>query len=327
MRFSNNQKEINSFIEKAFDLGINYFESGSFYIENNCENLLGTALKSYSHNFFYLAAKFSFVNFLESKLTLEDYFDIQLKKHQVEYFDFYLIQAIDRNKINKDLPFIISFFQNKKKQGYIKNLGFSFHDNQFYLKKIINYNWDFIQIQLNYYDWFVGEARDNYNLIKKYNIPIFVMGAQKGGILSSHFELAYRFLNTLDNVKLILNGSNDQTFLQKNVKIIEENKKLTKEDLFNIKTHIANLKIVFFIPCTQCNYCLGKCINNIDISKTFTLYNKALKNSDYKNEYFKLLKENNSPLECIGCKNCEQYCPQHLEISKYMLNNIFNYRL
>ena len=84
MRFSNNQKEINSFIEKAFDLGINYFESGSFYIESNCENLLGTALKSYSHNFFYLAAKFSFVNFLESKLTLEDYFNIQLEKHQID---------------------------------------------------------------------------------------------------------------------------------------------------------------------------------------------------------------------------------------------------
>ena len=211
--------------------GINYYEVASFYLDFHCEEIAAKALKKYPRDSYKLCNKFDILNAREAchkgiiEPFLQNLFDSQLKNCQTDYFDYYLIQAMDRNVIKylKDYP-IYDFFKKKKEEGLIKNFGFSFHDDHTTLKYFLdNYEWDCCQIHLNYYTWYLGEGKLLYNELKSRNMPMFIMGPLHGGrLINGHpqqirdffpmnylIHLGMHFLQTLSGVDMILTGANE----------------------------------------------------------------------------------------------------------------------
>lgn len=344
--FNNTQK----IIDIAMNNGINYFESCYFYLNNQCEKILSKALSKYPRDSYILCGKIPIHGTLEQE-TPEEVFNKQLKNCNTDYFDIYLLQALDRNCFNLlQKTKVIEFLNKKREEGVIKNLGFSFHDNPEILEKYILLNkWDCIQLQLNYYDWYISMGKELYNICTKYNLPIIVMGGVKGGTICDNLPTkakallknvnpnipivywAYKFLTTLKNVKVVLSGANSIQQIQQNIDFFKEDSNfgLYKHEIPYIKKAIELYKAQNYIECTECGYCMQECPLSIDIKNTFSLYNKILKNendSDSLEPYLKILKSDNSPLNCIGCKKCIKKCPQHLDIPSYMHNQIFALR-
>lgn len=241
MRFPPSQDTVTNFIAEALKLGVTYIESCHFYINYQCEPLIGNALANFPRDSFELAAKCCYKGEIDN-YDLENYFNEQLKVLKVDYFDYYLLQAIDRYSFVSETELKPAFFQfynflvQKQKEGKIKYIGFSFHDTPPYLEHLLKtLKWDFCQLQLNYYDWYLGYAKDLYFITEKYNIPIFVMGALKGGLLGDRNNIppqyAYNFLGLLPNVKLILNGATDLEQLQANNQMINNPGPITKHEL------------------------------------------------------------------------------------------------
>ena len=321
MRFSNEQ-QINNFLKVAFSYGINYIESCSFYINDQCEILLGNVLQQYQRSEYLLGAKFAIEVFEMEYNSFEEYFNQQLINLKTNYFDYYLIQALDRYRIqDEDFLFdLISFLHNKKKEGYIKNLGFSFHDLPEYFNKILSfYNWDFCQLQLNCYDWYNGCAKDLYYIAKNNNLPIMVMNGLKGGLLSQFeipIEYGYFFLNSLDNILFILNGSPNINEYKENHLIIDKYQRKIKPSELKILQEKINKKDK--IPCVECGYCLSVCPQHINIKEVFHLYNYGPKE-----KFYALLKDQNTALNCIHCHQCEKKCTQKIPISQFMEERIF----
>lgn len=337
-------------IDLCMKNGINYFESCYFYLNNNCEKILAKALKKYPRDSYILCGKMPVHGVLERK-SIEDVFSEQLKNCNTNYFDVYLLQALDRNCFDiLKKQNAIEFLNKKREQGIIKNFGFSFHDTPEILEKYISMNnWDCIQLQLNYYDWYISMGKELYSICSKYNLPIIVMGGVKGGTICENLPeeakkilknlnpnipivyWAYKFLTTLSNVKIILSGANNIEQIQQNIDFFNDknNFGLCKYEIEYIKKVIELYKEQNYIGCTSCGYCMSECPQRINIKDVFNLYNNILKNKDDKNSrdlYLKILKSDNSPLDCRGCGKCSKKCPQHLDISSFMHKQIFALR-
>ena len=330
-------------VDYAIANGVNYFEACSFYLHHKCENIVGKALAKYPRESYYLCDKFDAWGSGVSLDHLETFFDNQLSTCNVDYFDVYLLQALDRKMINKIQP-VYDFFKQKQAEGKIKLFGFSFHDTDDILKQYLdNYKWDICQIQLNYYDWYLGEAKKLYNMLAERNIPIIVMGPYKGGTLTTrqpytvqqHFTLPYlshlamHFLQTLPQVKVILTGAEQLSMLQENVNLID-NYSFTQQDKENCQKIIAYYQKKNAIECTGCKYCEPGCPRHIPISRILQTYNKMLLNPTDKalrEEFTILSKSDHSFFDCIHCGQCDRRCPQHLPISDYCFNQLFTARL
>lgn len=341
----NNFEETQKIVDFAMSHNINYFESCYFYLNNQCENIVAKALKKYPRESYKLCAKMPVKGILEEIINPEIIFNQQLKNLNTNYFDIYLLQALDI----KCLPIlyqskIIPFLLRKKKEGIIKKIGFSFHGTPDFLDKLLSIKcWDIVQLQLNYYDWYLSTGKENYEICEKYNIPIIVMGPTKGGtlinnlpkesidILGKEYKFyPYKFLYSLPLIKGILTGAENLNQLKENYNFIFSDKNIfTKQDSIKIQKAIKIYKEKNFIQCTECLYC-QPCPKDINIPFLFKSYNSILSNG-IKNEnfekYINYTKEKNVLRECIKCGHCEKMCPQHLPIQKYFYDKIFQMRL
>lgn len=343
MRYYNNsQEEINQMVDFAIANGINYFESCYFYLNNQCEKVVANSLKRYKREDYILCAKMPVQGILEQK-SPEQIFNEQLNNLQTNYFDIYLLQALDRNclKILLDTK-VIQFLIQKKREGKIKKLGFSFHDTADVFEKYLKlYDWDCCQLQINYYDWFLGEAKKIYELSENYNIPVIVMGPTKGGTLINNLpqsakkilkcspvETCFNFLYNLKNVKVILTGADTLSQLEENINIINNiDINYIESDYYQIIEHYKSFN---YLKCSNCKYCEPHCPVKIPLGEIFTLYNNILKNSNDEkslNLYRKIQKSKHSNFYCLNCGTCEKFCPQHLPIRKILNENIFSLRL
>ena len=349
MRHNQNQNQTNQIISYAIQNGINYFEACDFYLQGECENRLSMALSNFSRQSYYLCDKFPLSGFLNRNNSLEEFFNNQLKKCNTNYFDVYLIQAIDRYnlKLLQKNPDIISFFNKKRQQGIIKNLGFSFHDNEEILQIVLDMNkWDIIQLQLNYYDWYLGEGKKLYFTAKNNNLPIIVMGPCKGGLLTKGLpdiskkrlnnnflepaHLCYKFLSTLSSVKIILSGAENIKMLENNLQFFKNgNFGLTQFEKNQILLNIEDYKKFNFIQCTNCKYCINNCQKKIPINEIFYNYNVYLRTGDKASRdwLYDNFKSQYSISKCQKCGACERICPQHLPIQQLFDKNIFPMRL
>lgn len=336
----NDFEKTQQIIDTAMSQGVNYFESCYFYLNNQCEQILAKALSKYNREDYYLCGKMPVHNILE-KYTPEEIFKQQLKNNNTNYFDYYLIQAVDKKGIkiiqNSNL---IPFLNEQKGKGRIKHLGFSFHDLPQVLEQFIKINdWDLVQLQLNYYDWYFSTGQENYQIVKDYKLPIVVMGGLKGGLLgdkmpiecnANSIELAYKFLSVLSNVKVILSGAETLEQTQLNINFFKDKTKciLKKWELAIITDIINKLRKCSLISCTGCGYCMRDCPVNIPVKDIFSLYNKIILNSkENLKEYVDIQKSKFSSFSCLGCGNCEKLCPQHLPIRKLFNENIFQLRM
>lgn len=349
MRFNPNDiPNIQETVDIAYKNGIRYFESCMFYLNGQCEKIVGQVLSKYPRDSYLLADKICLdESMFSSPLILEEIFNNQLKLNNTNYFDIYLFQAIDKKRIEyfSKYPWLYSFFLKKKMEGKIKFLGFSYHDSPENLEQFItSYKWDCCQLSLNYFEWFLGTAKEAYSICEKYSIPIFCMNPLRGGNniyqlplelrknYSQHdlLELSINFLQNLPAVKIILLGAENPSQIEETSKIFLNRKALTDLRVQEIIDLIQIYQSVSIIHCTQCGYCYLKCPKSINIPQLFKLYNALLLNpldlSQQKEYNYLIRDEKNGPYACLNCGQCEKTCTQKLNIRNILHTQILERR-
>lgn len=333
------EKATRKMVDYAISKGINYFDTAWGYHDGNSEIVIGKILGQYPRDSYYLATKFPGYD-LSNMTKVEEIFETQLKKCGVEYFDFYLFHNVCEMNIDAYLDEkygVFEYLMKQKKAGRIHHLGFSTHGSYYTVKRFLEAygdNMEFGQIQLNYLDWFFQDAKSKVNLFKEYSIPIWVMEPLRGGQLvtlsKNHIEKlkklrpnetaiswAFRFLQSIPEVTMVLSGMSNLKQLEENIQIFEEYKPLNTEEfatLLNISKEMIGANT---IPCTKCRYCLEQCPQGLDIPYLIELYNEySLTEGGFITPMdLMALPTEKQPSACISCKSCESVCPQQIKIS------------
>ncbi len=328
-------------VDRFIESGFTYFDTAYVYHKQQSEIFLKKVLVDrYPREKFQVATKLPMpmVNSVEDNQKL---FCEELEKCGVEYFDYYLLHAMNRERFEKAKKYgSWEFLKQMKAQGKIRNIGFSFHGDVQLLEEMLT-EWpetEFVQLQINYIDWENPsiQAKECYNLCTKVGKPVIVMEPIKGGSLvnipdeaqklfkdyaadASVASWAVRYAASLDNVMMVLSGMSNMDHVEDNTAYMENFVPLNEEEyeIINKVVNIINSSIA--IPCTACNYCVDGCPAGIPIPKYFALYNADLQclnkgfspqQTYYTNMTITLPKAS----QCIGCGRCESACPQHLEI-------------
>lgn len=330
-------------VDYAMAQGINYFDTAWGYHKGNSEIVMGKCLKKYPRDKFFLASKFPGYD-LSNMGKAEEIFERQLEKCQVEYFDFYLFHNVCEMNIEQylnDEKFgTYSYLLSQKKNGRIKHLGFSSHGSYDVMKRFLDKygsDMEFCQIQLNWIDWEFQNAKDKVELLRQYNIPIWVMEPLRGGKLAKLSDenekvlnelrsdesipaWAFRFLQSIEGVKVILSGMSSYEQIEDNIKTFRSNKPLTEKEM-SVLTGIAkNITNKTALPCTACRYCTAHCPKGLNIPELISLYNEhAFTGGGFIAPMVLMTyEESKKPMACIGCKSCEKVCPQQIGISMVM---------
>jgi len=333
------EKATRKMVDYAISKGINYFDTAWGYHDGNSEIVIGKILGQYPRDSYYLATKFPGYD-LSNMTKVEEIFETQLKKCGVEYFDFYLFHNVCEMNIDAYLDEkygVFEYLMKQKKAGRINHLGFSTHGSYSTVKRFLEAygdNMEFGQIQLNYLDWFFQDAKSKVNLFKEYSIPIWVMEPLRGGQLvtlsKNHIEKlkklrpnetaiswAFRFLQSIPEVTMVLSGMSNLKQLEENIQIFEEYKPLNTEEFATLLNISKEMIGVNTIPCTKCRYCLEQCPQGLDIPYLIELYNEySLTEGGFITPMdLMALPTEKQPSACISCKSCESVCPQQIKIS------------
>lgn len=327
--------KVSEMIDYAMSNGINYFDTAYPYHASQSEIVLGKLLAKYPRESYYLATKFPGHQILSSydpRAVFED----QLRKCNVEYFDFYLLHNVYENSIhiyNDEKWGIIDYFVKMKKEGKIKHLGFSSHGGYELLKNFLGQHGDkmeFCQLQLNYVDWSLQNGKAKCELLAEYGIPVWVMEPVRGGMLAklsesnmaplkaidpgrSAAEWAFRWLLGIDNVGVILSGMSNMSQLEENTRVFSEDVPLDDAEISELYKIADRMKTK--VPCTACRYCTDGCPQGIDIPEMLALYNEICMSPSFNiGMRVDAVKDGCKPSDCISCGNCTQICPQGINI-------------
>ena len=329
------EKAVEEMVAYAMEKGVNYYDTAWGYHMGNSEIVMGKVLKKYPRESFYLADKFPGYD-LSNMSKVEEIFEKQLKKCEVEYFDFYMFHNVCEMNIDEYLNpayGIFDYLMKQKQNGRIKHLGFSAHGNMDTMQKFLRAygkDMEFCQLQINWLDWDFQSAKEKVALVQSYGIPVWVMEPLRGGKLvnvtfedalkgRSSVEVAFRFLQGIEGVKMILSGMSNQRQLEENIEIFATDEPLTENEvaaLFEKAKEITGNSL----PCTACKYCISKCPMELNISYLIELYNEdVVSNGGFMAPMaLSRLPENKKPSACLGCSACEAVCPQNIKISEAM---------
>ncbi len=336
------EEAVNKMVAYAMEKGVNYYDTAWGYHSGQSELVMGRALKKYPRESFYLADKFPGYD-LSNMDKVETIFEEQLKKCGVEYFDFYLFHNVCELNIDAYLDpqyGIYPYLMKQKESGRIRHLGFSAHGSCEVMKRFLEAygkDMEFCQIQLNYIDWSFQEAKAKVEMLKEYNIPVWVMEPLRGGKLASLSEeeeaklkemrpdetipaWAFRFLQSIPGVTMILSGMSNMEQLAANIATFEEDKPLSSGEMETL-LHIAQEMVQkIALPCTACRYCVSHCPQGLDIPSLLSLYNEHCFTGGGFIAPMALssFPEEKRPDSCIGCRSCEAVCPQQIRISEAM---------
>ena len=322
-------------LDCALAAGINYIDTAYTYNQGDSECFLGEALKRHPRNSYLLATKF----YAAASRDIRAVFEEQLRRCQTDYFDFYLLHSLDENYIHDymdpNLDYI-GFLKEQKRLGRIRYLGFSSHAQPDTLEKFLNWydGFDMAQIQLNYLDWDLLNARRQYEILMEHQIPVWVMEPLKGGnlvtlnqeaagILRSfrpEFSLpewSFRFLMGLSGVQTVLSGMSTEKDVEENVRIFSEGSPLTDEENAVLKKAADAYVRRMGIPCSACRYCCSVCPAGLDIPALIRSYNEfCISGETWKVSGIRSL--TGGPDKCIGCERCMRRCPQKIAIPEVM---------
>lgn len=328
-------------VDYAMEHGINYYDTAWGYHNGNSEIVMGKVLNKYPRQNYYLATKFPGYD-LSNMDKVEEIFEQQLKKCGVSYFDFYLFHNVCEMNIdaylNKEYG-IYDYLIKQKENGRIHHLGFSAHGSYDIMKRFLEAygeHMEFCQIQLNYIDWSFQNAKAKVDLLNEYNIPIWVMEPLRGGKLAKMPETdtaklkalrpneeipawAFRFLQSIPNVKMILSGMSNFEQLKDNIQTFEADKALNANEMDTLLS-IADGMLNNSLPCTACHYCVSHCLQGLDIPSLLELYNEHSFTGGGFIAPMALMAvpKEKHPNACVGCKSCEAVCPQQIKISDAM---------
>ena len=319
--------------------GFNYFDTARGYIGGLSEKAVKPVLSDrYPREAFLLANKYSW--WCVQNGDSEAFFNSQLENTGAGYFDFYLLHAVDESNEEKYRSLKAwEFCVQKKKEGLIKNFGFSFHGKADLLDKLLaeHPEVDFVQLQLNYLDWEDEgiQSRLCYETARKYNKGVLVMEPVKGGALAvlpeearkllsavdseaSPASFALRFVASLDGIITVLSGMSNTEQAADNIKTMSDFTPINEKEADALSAVVEVLKSIPTVGCTACKYCMENCPMEVAIPTIIrSAYNhyKTFANLPVaKARYKDLIGSRKSASACIACGSCEQVCPQKLPI-------------
>ena len=322
--------------------GFSYFDTAFFYHNQKSESVLGEVLvKRHARESYVLTDKLP-IDYLHEKADVERIYNEQKKRLGIEYFDYYFMHAISRERfdIARDMG-VLDFLEKKKAAKEIRHIGFSFHGRPEELEYILSqYKTELVQIQLNYYDWFDSgvEAARLHSIARNHGVELSIMEPLRGGSLAdppdevraalaaivpglSPAEAGLRFAASQDGVKVVLSGMSSLEQVIENTAFMKNFEPLTADQLDKISHLNTMLDSCTKIKCTACRYCVEGCPMNIAIPDYFSLYNKSEVfglRMGYKNAYAKLAADHGKASDCISCGACESVCTQGLPVSALM---------
>ncbi len=329
-------------VDEAMNSGINYYDTAWGYHSGNSELVMGKALSRHPREKFCLASKFPGYD-LANMPKVKEIFEKQLEKCQVEYFDFYLFHNVCEMNIDAYLNpqyGIYDYLMEQKKNGRIRHLGFSAHGDYDVMKRFLEAygkDMEFCQIQLNYLDWEFQDAKRKVELLREWDIPVWVMEPLRGGKLASLSEKdeaklkalrpdesipawAFRYLQSIPGVVVTLSGMSNMEQMKENIRTFQEDKPLNAQELEAVYAIAEGMVKKIALPCTACHYCTSHCPQGLDIPNLLALYNEHCftQGGFIAPMALKAVPEDKRPSACIGCRSCEAVCPQNIKISEAM---------
>ncbi|MBR4458690.1 MAG: aldo/keto reductase [Clostridia bacterium] len=330
-------------VDTAMKNGINYYDTAWGYHDEHSELVMGRALARYPRDSFFVATKFPGYD-AANWGKVEEIFERQLEKLGVDYFDFYLFHNVCEMNIDAYLDDakygIYSYLTEQKRRGRIRHLGFSCHGDLPVLQRFLDAygkDMEFCQLQLNYLDWTFQHGREKVELLRRLGIPVWVMEPLRGGKLAKlrpqdeetlkalrpDEEIpawAFRFLQSIPGVTVILSGMSNEEQLEKNLDTFAEDRPLNDAEMQALKEIAGRMLSRGTVPCTACHYCVSHCPMGLDIPHLLSLYNEHA----YTGGGFiapmalSALPEDKRPQACLQCRSCEQVCPQQIRISEVL---------
>ena len=329
-------------VDYAMEHGINYYDTAWGYHGGQSELVIGRALNRYPRESYYLATKFPGYD-LSNMDKVEEIFEKQLKKCGVEYFDFYLFHNVCEMNIDAyldDKYGIYRYLMKQKRAGRIRHLGFSAHGSYDAMKRFLEAygeGMEFCQIQLNYLDWNFQDAKGKLELLAEHQLPVWVMEPLRGGKLAELSEedaellknlrpdesvpaWAFRFLQSIPGVTMVLSGMSNSEQLRENIQTFEEEKPLNSKEMEKLLKIANNMVEKIALPCTACRYCVSHCPQGLDIPALLALYNEhcVTDGGFIAPMALSAIPEEKRPGACIGCRSCEAVCPQQIKVSEAM---------
>ena len=341
-------------VDVAMANGYNYFDTSWFYHNGNSEVAIGNCVSAkYPRDSFILSDKMP-VKFMRKGSEMEEIFEAQLRKCQVDYFDFYLIHAITQNIYDKwSKEGLFEFLVKKREEGKFREFGLSLHETPEFMDMILTEHpeVDFVMLQINYVDWDSPaiRSRELYECAQKHGKPIIVMEPCKGGTLASLppeaeklmkdynpdasiASWAYRFVASLPGVRVVSVGMPKMEFLLDNMKTFDNFVPLNDEEYAIIDKVVEIVNANTRIACTNCKYCEEACPFDIPAGEYFMLVNdmyRELGNQEYFTnqctsaiQYGFMIERRAPASKCIGCGMCEKVCPQHLPIAELLKTEV-----
>ncbi len=334
-----NYAEVEEMTGTAMKYGVNYFDTAYPYHGGRSEIVIGKCLSNYPRESYRLADKYPGHQIAQSYNPAE-IFEDQLKKCGVDYFDYYLLHNVYENSIDVYLDpkwGIVDYFLEQKRLGRIRHLGFSAHGDIATMTRFLDAvgeHMEFCQIQLNWLDWTMQDAKGKVELLNERNIPIWVMEPLRGGTLCKLSEKnearlkalrpdetivswSFRFLQSIKGITMVLSGMSDLRQMYDNVITFTDCKPLNEEEMAVLLDIAEEMKSA--VPCTGCKYCVDSCPMELNIPKMMATYNELC--FDAKTNpimWLEALPEDKQPASCIGCGSCAAMCPQHIDIPTVM---------
>ena len=335
-------EQVKDMVDAFIENGFTYFDTAWMYCGFQSECAAKEALVDrYPRDSYTLADKLH-AGYIKTREDRDKIFNEQLRKTGVEYFDYYLLHdiGVDHYKIYQELD-CFTWLKEKKEQGLVRHIGFSFHDSAKMLDQVLTEHpeVEFVQLQLNYLDWDSEgvQSRKCYETAVKHGKPVIVMEPVKGGTLAKvperaermfkeyHPDMsvpswAIRFAASNEHVMMVLSGMSNMEQLQDNMSYMADFQPLNEEEQEIIRKAVEIINSGIEIPCTGCSYCTEGCPQNIAIPKYFSLYNADLQECEEKGwkpqgEYYdRLTKTFGKASDCVECGQCESVCPQHLPV-------------
>ena len=337
--------EFSRMADAFIDAGFNYFDTAHGYIGGQSETAIRDCVsKRYDRSRFLLTNKLT-GPYIQKQEDIRPFFEQQLALCGVEYFDFYLMHAQDRNNYKQFTS--CKAYETAcelKKEGLIRHMGISFHDKADVLDMILTEHPEIevVQIQFNYIDYEDAsvESRKVYEVCEKHGKPVIVMEPVKGGSLvnlpadadrifrelngGSNASYAIRFAASFPNMAMVLSGMSNMAQMEDNLSAMKDFRPLEQTEMQAVNKVCDLIRNVHMIPCTSCRYCVeeNECPKGIRIPDMFASMNahEAFHNWNTNFYYNNVLTGagHGKASECIQCGKCEKVCPQHLPIRELL---------
>lgn len=333
-------EQFKAMADRFIERGFTYFDTAYPYHGGKSEEAFREAVvKRYPREAFTVTSKMP-VWAIKEEGDLQRVFNEQLERCGVDYFDYYWLHALNRERVEvMERMDGWGFIARMKAEGRIRHIGFSFHDGSTLLAEILEKHpeVEYVQLQINYLDWESPaiESRTCYELCEKYGKPVIVMEPVKGGSLArvpqeveqlfkdynpeaSAASWAIRYCASLPNVMMVLSGMSNMEQIEDNTSYMQDFQPLNDEEQA-ILTHATEvIRDAIAIHCTACHYCAEGCPQQIAIPEYFSLYNTIQQFPDQRSNsklYYDLVaKSHGKASECLECGQCEAQCPQHIDI-------------